>query len=358
MEIFLEKPVLDMQSLENKMYKITVLCPTYNHEKFISTTLEGFVSQKTNFKFKVIVADDASIDETPKIIKKYAEEYPDIIKPIFRKKNLGAAENFQQMIQNIDTEYVALCEGDDYWTNENKLQIQYDFLEHHKDFSGCFHLVNVYDEKLHQIISVNPSPIKKSNFYWSLPYEQTDLTLIDLLSKTMVPCCSVMYRWRFIHGKDLEYFRTDLNPRDVLLLLLHAELGKIGFINKIMGVYRRPLNSFWTKDKLFSVHLNSIMKFYEFIKNHFGDEAYNIIQEEKYMFLSCFFREELKKRNYNHLANFASQFPTDFMDAVQLYIKDEALITNSKIKRYFRTILIVLSVNLILMFILFGWNLL
>ena len=109
---------------------------TYNHAKFIRKCLDSILMQKTNFSFEVLIHDDASTDGTADIIREYEAKYPDIIKPIYQtenqwQKNIGISKNFQH--PRIHGKYVALCEGDDYWTDENKLQKQVDFLEKHPE---------------------------------------------------------------------------------------------------------------------------------------------------------------------------------------------------------------------------------
>jgi len=124
--------------------EVSISCLTYNHEKYIRQTLEGFVKQKTNFRFEVLIHDDASTDGTQEIIKEYQLKYPDIIKPIFQKEN-----QYEKRVQISKTynysralgKYIALCEGDDYWTDENKLQMQYDALENDKSCSFSVHKV-------------------------------------------------------------------------------------------------------------------------------------------------------------------------------------------------------------------------
>ena len=173
------------------MKRLTVLCPTYNHENYISAALDGFVMQKTNFEFEVIVADDASTDKTPEIIKNYAKKYPDLIKPVLREKNLGAVHNFQDIIQNITTDYVALCEGDDFWTDENKLQLQFDFLEEHPEFAICYHTVDLLYENNPKKTGTNPSQDPRSPYCISPqsknPSVDPVLTLQDIAQKASIP---------------------------------------------------------------------------------------------------------------------------------------------------------------------------
>lgn len=111
---------------------VSVICTAYNHEKYIVKCLDGFINQKTNFKFEVLINDDASTDNTAKIIREYETMYPDIIKPFYQEKNLYSQKipiTKSILFPNCRGKYIALCEGDDYWTDENKLQSQFDALE-------------------------------------------------------------------------------------------------------------------------------------------------------------------------------------------------------------------------------------
>lgn len=119
---------------------VAINCLTYNHESYIRQCLEGFVTQKTKFRFVAIVHDDASTDNTAKIVREYADKYPDIIKPIFEtvnqysKKDGSLDKIINQAINETNCKYIAVCEGDDYWTDSNKLQKQVSFLEKHSEY--------------------------------------------------------------------------------------------------------------------------------------------------------------------------------------------------------------------------------
>lgn len=125
---------------DSKDILVSVVCLSYNHEKYIRDALDGFVMQKTNFGFEVIIHDDASTDNTIVIIKEYAEKYPDIIKPIFEKENQYSkpgGDILGKTIMACQGKYLAFCEGDDYWIDPNKLQKQVDYLEEHPECSLC-----------------------------------------------------------------------------------------------------------------------------------------------------------------------------------------------------------------------------
>ena len=130
--------------------KVTAYCLAYNHEKYIRKTWEGSVNQKTNFGFQVIVHDDASTDNTANIIREYEKKYPDIIKPIYQKQNQHSkgVSIFKTFIYpQIKGKYIAICEGDDYWCDNSKIQKQFDYMEKHPECSLCVHNTIKHDLK-------------------------------------------------------------------------------------------------------------------------------------------------------------------------------------------------------------------
>lgn len=127
---------------------VSVICTAYNHQEYIRQTLESFIMQKANFKFEVLINDDASTDNTAKIIKEFEKKYPDIIFPVYQEKNIYSQgiDPTRILIEKARGKYIAFCEGDDYWTDENKLQMQYEILESHPECVACVHNVKVDDE--------------------------------------------------------------------------------------------------------------------------------------------------------------------------------------------------------------------
>ena len=127
---------------------VSVLCIAYNHEKYIRSALDGFVNQKTNFRYEVLINDDASTDHTAAIIAEYEAKYPDIIKPVYQTENQYSKGVFitkSILFPRSKGKYTAICEGDDYWCDENKLQKQVDFLESHEGYAACVHNTRLLD---------------------------------------------------------------------------------------------------------------------------------------------------------------------------------------------------------------------
>jgi len=158
--------------MNDESIMVSILCTTYNHEKYIGQALESFINQKTNFKFEVIINDDCSTDNTANIIREYEKKYPDIIKPVYQKENQYSkhVKIIQEvLIPKAKGKYLALCEGDDYFIDENKLQKQFDFLESHSEYAFCVHnaiKVNTSREKIGEV-----HPVK----------ENSDLTCEDFI---------------------------------------------------------------------------------------------------------------------------------------------------------------------------------
>jgi len=130
---------------------VSICCTTYNHEKYIHDTINGFIMQKTNFSFEILIHDDASTDKTADIIKKYSVHYSDLFLPIYQKINqysqgIKPLSNF--LFPRAKGKYIAFCEGDDYWTDPYKLQKQVDALERNNQIDICSHSVIKYDEDL------------------------------------------------------------------------------------------------------------------------------------------------------------------------------------------------------------------
>ena len=173
----------------NNKPKVSICCVTYNQKDYIKQTLDGFLMQKTNFPFIIIVGDDCSTDGTTEIIKEYADKYPDIIKPIYHNTNQKMYNNSCDVYNAVDSEYVALCEGDDYWIDENKLQLQIDLLDKNRDCNICFHKTrNIFENKLQKDYIFPTKDV--------IPFKKR-FTFNDLLKKNFIQTNSCVYRCQY-----------------------------------------------------------------------------------------------------------------------------------------------------------------
>ena len=208
---------------------VTIRCLTYNHEPYIRQCLEGFVMQKTNFRFEAIVHDDASTDGTAMIVKEYAEKYPDIIKPIFEIENQYSKHNGSlRRIMNEHThgKYVAMCEGDDYWIDPLKLQKQVDFMENHSNVSLCgsngLVLADEFCERIRYFNNISKS---------------RELTMEEVICFWTMPTASLLYRHHII-DKYPEW-TSGVVHGDQLLFLMSLLYGHVYCLCDITCVYRR-----------------------------------------------------------------------------------------------------------------------
>lgn len=206
---------------------VTIQCLIYNHEPYIRQCLEGFVMQKTNFRFEAVVHDDASTDGTANIIREYAEKYPDIIKPIYETENQYSKHDgslSRIMDEHTHGKYIAFCEGDDYWTDPLKLQKQVDFLESHPEYSMCFHR------------AANLLYIPVVGMPHNFNIEDRDYTAEEITVEWTVPTCSIVAR-----RECLDYpikHREKLVCGDIPFILSCTAMGKIRGGNDFMSVYR------------------------------------------------------------------------------------------------------------------------
>lgn len=220
--------------LDNREVLVTVRCITYNHEKFIRDALEGFVMQRTNFRFEAIIHDDCSTDGTATIIREYAERYPSIIKPIFETENQYSKKDGslnQIMSDHTRGKYIALCEGDDYWTDPLKLQKQVEFMETHPDYSMCFHnAIEHWEEG------------EKSDHLFA-DLERRDYDYRELGAGWRVPTASAVIRKEVLNS-DLYKCAgmcKDFIYGDILIWLTAVEYGKVFCTGEVMSVYRRHI---------------------------------------------------------------------------------------------------------------------
>lgn len=209
--------------------KVSILCPTFNHGEYIHQALEGFLLQETKFPFQIVVHDDASSDNTAKVIRDYASRYPKIIKPIIQKENLvSRGISRTPYVEPLLTgKFIALCEGDDYWIDPKKLQKQVDFMEKDPSISMSFHPANVIFTGLSGKTSVrNVFPHETS---FSLDYAL-------IYGGGFYPTASSLLK------NEAYKFYLDLEVRpaagDTAIPVLAGKIGRIVYFDEVMSVYR------------------------------------------------------------------------------------------------------------------------
>ena len=211
--------------------KVSVLTTTYNHERFIAQNIIGVLAQQTDFVVEHIIGEDCSTDGTRAVVEEFWRHRPDVIKPILRERNIGRRANFIDCFHACRGDYIAIVEGDDYWTASHKLQMQADFLDANPDFAICFHALEHRTEDGSQPPRVNRS--KRARY-----------TLNDLLANNVVPTCTVMFR-NHLFDAFPPWF-TDVPAGDWPLNVLNAQHGDIGYIDEVMAVQRIHSGGVWS----------------------------------------------------------------------------------------------------------------
>jgi glycosyltransferase involved in cell wall biosynthesis len=271
---------------------VSVSCITYNHAPYIRACLDGFLMQKTSFVFEILIHDDCSTDGTREIIEEYSKKYPDIIFPIFQTEN-QYSKGVRGMMARFNFprsrgKYIALCEGDDYWSDPYKLQRQVDFLEANTDFSICFHNMKILNES-------NPSAIEFTN---SKDQESVS-SILDLASKG-----NFMFTASVVFKKPKDGFPnwlTDLPIGDYAIHLFNAQFGKIKFLDQVMGVYRIHAGGVWgsfSKEKLYDRWIPML----EQLQDKFSDEVNKTLRAQKIyslldVYMISFEKKDNKKAN-------------------------------------------------------------
>ena len=240
------KPVFESFNIDNPI-KVTVNVEVFNHGKYLRQCLDSILNQLVNFNVIVNIHDDASTDDSQSIIKEYQRKYPNIIRPIFQKQNIYSKtqkENPVLIIQGlrVQGQYVAMCEGDDYWTNPYKIQIQTTLMDQNVNCHLCLHVVEKINNKTGELMCLMPSYKIRS----------------DLLQpKKFIPLILNKYSFQtssyFFRAEDsINYYKSlpryaDIMPTgDETMLMYYGQLGNVIFINKKMSAYRKFADGSWS----------------------------------------------------------------------------------------------------------------
>lgn len=273
----------------NKAPLLAIRCLTYNHEPYIRQCLEGFIIQKTSFPFIAIVHDDASTDKTAEIIEEYALKYPDIIKPILEKENQYSKHDgsLGRILNNAIPEsvkYIAMCEGDDYWIDPNKLQKQVCFLENNPEHTLCFHNAKIIygNKELEQHYRL----IHKDTFY---NIEDRDYSNVEIYENWIIPTASVVFKKEILNS---DIYQKAINSGkfrygDIILFLSCCHYGKIRGFKDIMSVYRRLESGMVFQDNV-NDHTTDLIQHHSEIPIIFGEKFKSPSRRQKtYVYLSA-----------------------------------------------------------------------
>lgn len=266
---------------------LDIIMLTYNHQDYIEKAIEGVKNQVVNFNFRLLIFDDYSSDNTEKIIKKNLFHTNDKLEIIYfrNNKNFGASLNGFIALSKVNSKYIALCEGDDYWINPYKLQKQVDFLEKHIDYSMCFHnSTESFNGKL------------KRMTFCELINKQT-FSLEDFMFNHIVPTASIVYR----NNIEIPEWFKKVSSGDKLLIFLNAIHGRIYYMNEIMSHYNVTDNGVSRSkehsglNKVYNMSY-MLMKFDEFTKFKYSDILKKSLNYEINIHILDPFKKDLKTR--------------------------------------------------------------
>jgi glycosyltransferase involved in cell wall biosynthesis len=210
--------------------KVSVLTTTYNHEPFIGENIESVLAQQTSFAFEQVIGEDGSTDRTPAIVEDYWRRRPDVIRPILRPRNAGRRQNFFECFRACQGDYIAILEGDDYWTAPHKLQVQADLLDANPGIAICFH---AFEQCFEDGAPPRVSRRRRARY-----------TLDDLLESNFVPTCTVMFRNRLFD--EFPPWFAAMPAGDWPLHVLNAQHGDIAYIDEVMAMHRTHSGGVWS----------------------------------------------------------------------------------------------------------------
>jgi glycosyltransferase involved in cell wall biosynthesis len=266
----LEIAKLDIEETTTPLLSICVV--TYNHERFIKEAIAGFLKQKVDFPVEILVHDDASTDDTQNILMQYSNDYPGLFKLVLQKENqhsiFGGGMHPRFNYPRARGKYIALCDGDDYWTDPHKLQKQIDFLEKNDDFSLCF--------TRSEMLKDNELTLHK------VPFKKTTFTGVDFLKTYNFICTATVVFKRGVLSTIKDQTKY---PFGDLALYLHAsKIGKIKCLPDLTAVYRIHGSGVWSKlnnqDRLLKYFL-----FYKTYYPHATKEEASVITDRAYKLL-------------------------------------------------------------------------
>lgn len=287
---------------------VSVICNTYNQENYIRDALEGFVMQKTNFKFEVLVHDDASTDNTTNIVREFEQKYPDLIKPIYQTENqyskgMGTVSKIQ--LARVKGKYIAYCEGDDYWTDPLKLQKQYDALEAHPEVDICTHKAETIKADTKEHIKY----LEPADRDTIIPVEQ-----VIQGGGGYVATNSIMYRTEI--NSCIPEFRK-IRSYDYSLQIHGSLRGGMLYLDDCMSVYRVRAKNSWTvavreSHEKFVQYIDVLIKSLESLNVEtdykYDDIISNLIIKHELRCLSRLKKyREMKQKKYRHLMSFKTR---------------------------------------------------
>ena len=229
-------------------FKVSVCMITFNHAAFIEQAIKSVLMQEADFDFELVIGDDCSTDGTAAIVADYQKRHPAKIRAFLREKNLGMQKNSMQTHDACHGQYLALLEGDDYWTDPLKLQKQVDFLDNHRECAACFHNVLLIDDCNGDSLTLAYSGKMKSCY-----------TFRDIIQGNFIYTASVVARNGLFGDFPKWYF--DMPMGDWPYHLLNAQYGSYGYLDEVMASYRRHSGGAWSSVSYIEIVKRNIKAF-------------------------------------------------------------------------------------------------
>ena len=222
---------------------VSICCATYNHESYIKKTLESFLIQETDFPFEILICDDASTDNNANIIREYEAKYPILIKPIYQTKNQysqGVKTNPIFNFPRANGAYIAMCEGDDYWFNAEKLQVQIEFMKQYSDINLSFHSSYLTDK----------NSINKNKLFCNYGDEIKIFSPEEVIlgGGEFMPTPSLVIKTKILNSLP-EWFYKDAPVGDVYIQIISSIPNGALYLPKLRSVYRVNVPGSWTSRK-------------------------------------------------------------------------------------------------------------
>lgn len=260
--------------------KVSIVMITYGHERYILDAINGVLNQKVDFEIELIISNDCSPDATDKIIKDFIKESPKghLIKYHCQNTNIGVLPNFVYALKMAEGEYVALCEGDDYWCDINKLNLQVKFLDDNKKYVGCFHNTEERYEDSSELASFLMNNFPKAK----------EISFKDLTDANVMATCSVVFR-KFNFDNLPEWFQRQ-RMGDWSLHLLNARNGSFYFLPKVLAVHRLHHGSTW----MLQDHKKNLQYVMDTYSSMITSDSFSLVQKK--MLIQS--RKKFKKLHY------------------------------------------------------------
>jgi glycosyltransferase involved in cell wall biosynthesis len=267
---------------------VSVLMTTFDHEAYIAQAVTSALTQQTNFPIEIIVGEDCSTDRTRQILVDLQRDHPQTLRLLLHERNIGGPLNTAAVFSACRGQYVAMLEGDDYWTHPLKLQKQVDALEAHPEWAICFHPTRV----------VRDDGSKPPRLY-PVNWTKDVATIEDLFHSNFMATCSVVFRNR-LFGQVPDW-HSEITPGDWALHILNADRGQIGFLNEVLGDYRLHSRGMWAS-KSRAARDVEILRMFSRIDHHFHGKYARQIDEYRIRLVTSLLDslEDANRRRASH----------------------------------------------------------